>query len=90
MYETGSLVISGAKATYTGTGTVNGVAGYSFRVVAIDGQINGSGGFDKFRIKIWKDQPSNVIYDNQPGKADDAADATLLGGGSIVIHNPKK
>jgi PKD repeat protein len=90
-YEIGSLVISGSKATYKGTGKINGVAGYSFRVVAIDGDSSGAKKPDAFRIKIWvTGSPSNVVYDNEMGAADDAADASLLGGGSIVIHSPKK
>jgi len=55
---------------------------------AIDGQLNGGGSTDKFRIKIW-DQKANdqVIYDNKLGAADDGNAATELGGGSIVIHS---
>lgn len=85
-----SLVIAGAKAIYKGIGTVNGSGSYGFMVSAIDGQVNGGGNADKFRIKIWdKNNGNGVIYDNQLG-ADENADATtLLGGGSIVIHKPK-
>ena len=42
-------------------------------LTAIDGQVNGGGGVDKFRIKIWdKDDGERVVYDNQMGAADDA------------------
>jgi hypothetical protein len=83
------LVISGAKATYTGTGTVNGVGNHKFRVVAIDGQVSGGGGFDKFRIMIWDNNSSStLLYDNKRGKSESSDDATVLGGGSIVIHKP--
>ena len=80
------MVISGAKARYKGVGTVNGVAGYGFELTAWDGQANGGGGVDKFRIKIWNGNPGNVIYDNQLGDADGTDPTTALGGGSIVIH----
>jgi len=47
------LVVSGARAQYKGTGTINGAGNYGFLLTAIDGQINGGGGTDKFRVKIW-------------------------------------
>ncbi|MEW6184056.1 MAG: hypothetical protein AB1500_12960 [Bacillota bacterium] len=48
---------------------------------AVDGRLTGAAGPDKFRIKIWSENPDgteNVVYDNQT--------ETELGGGSIVIH----
>jgi hypothetical protein len=51
-----------------------------------DGQINGGGGTDKFRIKIWDKTNNIIIYDNQLGDGEDANATTALGGGSIVIH----
>ncbi|WP_143244262.1 MBG domain-containing protein, partial [Algoriphagus ratkowskyi] len=81
------LVISGAKATYTGTGTVNGVGTHKFRVIAIDGDVAGGGGFDKFRIMIWDNNSSStLLYDNKRGTSESSDDATVIGGGSIVIH----
>ena len=46
--------------------------------VHADGQANGGGGVDKFRIKIW---------DNQIGDADDSDATQAIVGGSIVIHS---
>lgn len=90
MHNAGTLVIAGAKAIYKGVGTINGTAGYSFMVSAIDGHVTGGGGVDKFRIKIWATSGGAVVYDNQLG-ADENVDATtVLGGGSIVIHTPPK
>jgi PKD repeat protein len=80
------LVIAGARATFKGSGTINGSGDYAFMVVAIDGQISGGGGVDRFRIKIWDKTTGEVIYDNQPGASDDSSAATALGGGSITIH----
>ena len=88
----GTLIISGGKATYKGEGTVNGSGNYEFVVSAFDGEVNGKDNIDKFRIKIWiKGSPSNVIYDNLLGFADNAdlPEATTLGGGSVVIHEVK-
>ncbi|MBN3581698.1 T9SS type A sorting domain-containing protein, partial [Algoriphagus aestuarii] len=83
------LVISGAKATYTGKGTVNGSGNHKFRVVAIDGDVSGGGGTDKFRIMIWGDNSSStLLYDNKRGVSESGDDATEIGGGSIVIHKP--
>ena len=76
----------------TGSGTINGETGYGFMLTAVDGQINGGGGSDRFRIKIWHEATSVIIYDNQMGTDDNAAlaDQTILGGGSIVIHSTGK
>jgi len=56
-------------------------------LTAIDGKINGGGGVDKFRIKIWDKATGAIIYDNQLGAADGSEPSTVLGGGRIVIHN---
>ena len=80
------LVIAGAKAQYKGSGTINGSGDYGFMLTAIDGQVNGGGGVDKFRIKIWDKATSDVIYDNQMGAGDTADPTTAIAGGSIVIH----
>jgi PKD repeat protein len=80
------LVVAGAKAQYKGTGTVNGSGSYGFMLTAIDGQIIGGGGSDKFRIKIWDKTSGAVVYDNQRGATDDAEPSTIIQGGNIVIH----
>ncbi|MBG0786065.1 MAG: carboxypeptidase regulatory-like domain-containing protein [Anaerolineaceae bacterium] len=80
------LIIAGARTQYKGIGTINGMGTYGFMLTAIDGQINGGGGIDKFRIKIWDLNSDQIIYDNQIGENDDAVPSTLISGGSIVIH----
>ncbi|MCI0534691.1 MAG: choice-of-anchor D domain-containing protein, partial [Verrucomicrobiales bacterium] len=86
------LVVSGSLAQFKGSGTINGEPGYGFMLTAIDGQINGGGGSDRFRLKIWHQATGVIIYDNQIGTSDDAGlgDSTILGGGSIVIHSASK
>jgi hypothetical protein len=79
------LVIAGARARYKGTGTLNGVSGYSFMVTATDGSLPGGGGSDRFRIKIWS-AAEGVVYDNQRGAADDAPASQAITHGNIVIH----
>ena len=81
------LVVAGAKAQFKGVGTLNGVAGYKFLLTAIDGQVSGGGGMDKFRIKITT-AGDGLVYDNRKGVSDDIdlADPQALSGGSIVIH----
>ncbi|NIO45718.1 MAG: hypothetical protein GTN77_02725 [Planctomycetales bacterium] len=66
-------------------GTINGAGEYGFLLTASDGQVNGGGGADKFRIKIWDRVTDQIIYDNQMGAADAADPATAVGGGAIVI-----
>jgi hypothetical protein len=80
------LVIAGARAQYKGTGTINGSRNYGFMLTAIDGQLPGGDGVDKFRIKIWDKATGEVIYDNQMGAMDDAEPTTAIAGGNIVIH----
>jgi hypothetical protein len=63
-------------------------------VSAVDGNVTGGGGYDKFRIKIWNKSDGVIVYDNNLGKDENDEPSTTLGGGSIVIHkadnNPKK
>jgi uncharacterized repeat protein (TIGR03803 family) len=81
------LVVSGPKAQYQGSGTVNGAGNFGFKVTVIDGQASG-GGTDKIRVKIWDKNNGNVlVYDNQMGAPDSANPTTAIGGGSIVLHN---
>ena len=74
------LVISGSKAQYKGTGTINNTGNYGFMLTATDNTL------DKFRIKIWDKATGQIIYDNMLGAADDANPSTVIEGGSIVIH----
>lgn len=78
------LVVSGPKAQYKGQGAINGQSGYTFLLTVTDGQVNGGGGVDKFRIKIWN--AGGVVYDNGLGGPDDLSNGQALAGGSIVIH----
>ncbi len=80
------LVVSGAKAQYKGTGTVNGAGSYGFILTAWDGQVTGGGGVDKLRLKVWDKATGATVYDNQAGASDSADPVTTLGGGSVVIH----
>jgi CSLREA domain-containing protein len=84
------LLVNGFKAQFVGTGSVNGEGGYDFRLTAYDGQVNGGGGVDRFRIKIRKG--GATIFDNRFTVASDdmeTADPQAIGGGSIVIHKGK-
>lgn len=74
------LVVSGTRAQYKGSGTVNGTGDYGFLLTAVDGQP------DMFRIKITSKSTGLVVYDNQMGEAEDSPKATAIGGGSIQIH----
>jgi len=83
------LVIAGPKAQYKGTGTVNGTGQFGFLLTATDGDLNGGGGVDKFRIKIWNKATGDTVYDNAVGSSNDidSANPQQLGGGSIVIQS---
>jgi hypothetical protein len=89
-HDAGTLLISGAKATYRGIGTVNGYGSYGFMVSAVDGDVSGGGGNDKFRIKIWEKSHCNkVVYDNQMSALENVDATIVIGGGSIVTHEVK-
>jgi hypothetical protein len=83
------LVVAGARAQFKGVGTINGQGSYGFMLTAIDGALLGGGAADKFRIKIWDKATGAIVYDNQPGAADDSDATTVIGGGSIVVHKAK-
>lgn len=79
-----SLVFSGAQATFTGTGKVNGSGNYGFLLSVLDGHATKTS--DKLRIKIWnKNQANAVFYDSQMGAADDASPTATVTGGVITI-----
>jgi hypothetical protein len=83
------LVVSGFKAQYKGSGSVNGVSGYDFTLTAYDGDVTGGGGVDKFRIVITdRNHGNGVVFDNKNGAPTDMdmADPQAISGGSIVIH----
>lgn len=86
------LVISGARAQYKGSGTINGGGDYGFLLTAIDGAVLGGGARDRLRVKIWERATGAIVYDNQQsGDVSDTAEpATVVGGGNIVIHSGKK
>lgn len=83
------LVISGNRAQYKGSGTLNGVAGHRVTLTATDGQLTGGDGVDRIRVRIW-DAGGTVVYDNQIGAAGGDAPTTALGSGSIVIHKSNR
>jgi PKD repeat protein len=90
------LVINGNRATYQGTGTVNGQGKYQFSVTAYDAGNNGrksdrrnnGNGRDTITIKIWLHNDASgtdtIIYDNQSGGSNNGK---IVGEGSIVIHD---
>jgi hypothetical protein len=82
------LVVSGARAQYKGFGKINGEAGYDFILTVIDGQAEGGGGVDKFRIKIWRKNTSAIVYDNQMGAPDNADPTNPVGNGSSIVIQP--
>ncbi len=84
------LVVSGAKATYKGSGTVNGSGGYGFMLSTVDGDSQSVPGPDRLRLKVWDQATENVIYDNQSGAAADAPAATSIAAGAITVSAPKK
>jgi hypothetical protein len=52
--------------------------------------VNGGGGVDKFRIKIWDiNNGDAVVYDNNLGASEDIDNANpqIIKSGSIVIHS---
>jgi PKD repeat protein len=83
------LVVSGTRAQFKGTGTINRQGDYGFLLTAVDGQLTGGSGIDLFRIKIWDRATGQVVYDTQAGADESALPSTQLQAGSIVIHTRK-
>ncbi len=80
------LVVAGARAQFKGTGTIDGQGDYGFMLTAIDGAVNGGGGTDRFRIRIWDRASDRMVYDNEAGLSDAGIPSTALGGGAIIVH----
>jgi hypothetical protein len=78
------LVVRGAKAQFSGTGSIGGRGTYAFVVTLIDGRR--AGGPDRFGIRIWDPATGAVIYDNGVGADDTESSLTPLGGGNTTIH----
>ncbi len=71
---------NGQNAQFKGDGKINGIGNFGFMVRGWDGAKNATP--DTFRIQIWdKENGDAPVYDNGD---------TVLGGGNIVIHVPKK
>ncbi|HYZ59822.1 MAG TPA: PKD domain-containing protein [Nitrososphaeraceae archaeon] len=75
-----SLVVTGSKAILRGTGTLNGVSGYSLLISAIEGATS-----DFVRYQI-KDSSGNIVYDTQQGASDTADPTTVVTKGKIDVH----
>ena len=70
------LTVSGGQAVFEGVGTVSGVAGYGFRVTAVDGQVAGK--LDRLRIQIWSAATGAIVFDTGA--------VAEIERGSIVMH----
>jgi beta-xylosidase len=70
------LLVIGPIATVVGTGTVNGVAGYSYLLTLVD---SGGRGADHFRLRVWNSRTGAVAYAN--------VGDTALDGGDVVIRD---
>jgi PKD repeat protein len=77
------LVVSGTKATFKATGTLNGVSGHTVLVSAIDEGNGQPSGLVRFQIK---NAGGTVVYDTQPGAGDTADPTTDVTKGKIQVH----
>lgn len=72
-------------AAFKGSGTVNGTGNYGILVVQSDKDRNPANA-NNIRIKIWnKNAGNSVIFDTQPGDADNALPTTPIQG-AIQVH----
>jgi probable HAF family extracellular repeat protein len=80
------LVISGNRAQFWGTGTLNGGPA-RFRITVVVGRGTGGDGVaDAIRVELWNAAGTTVLYDTQPGAAQDAPVTTPTDGGNIRIR----
>jgi hypothetical protein len=78
-----SLVITGNKSILRGTGSYNNITGYTVLVTAIDGGNGNATDYVRYQIK----SPSGtVVYDTQPGAADNTDPTTPVTKGKIDVH----
>ena len=82
------FVCFGARAIYTGTGTLNGAGNYAFLISAVDGDDLGGGAIDRLRIRITNQTNGAVVYDNQMGAPDTAAATCPLSWGNVNVRLP--
>ncbi len=47
------LDVAGVRAQFKGSGTINGMGNYGFLLTAVDEQVAGGLGLDRFRVTIW-------------------------------------
>lgn len=84
------LLVSGAKASYKGAGTINGQGSYKFMLSAIDADQNTADAFtfDRFRIRIWSENAGGErkVYDNGLGTDVDQNSATNIVKGEIDVR----
>ena len=71
------LAVDGDHAEYEGTGVLNGVPGYRFRVALVD-QAAG----DRVRVRIW--DRVGLVYDSIPAGDENAT--APLGGGNLTVQ----
>ena len=76
------LTVDVTDASVQGDATLDGVSGYTFRVVIHDG---GAPRNDRLRLVVW-DEDGQVVYDSQPGDALTAAPTTPLRSGNVSVH----
>lgn len=76
------LVVSGSKATFKATGSLNGIPGHTILVSAIDQGLGQNRGVIRVQIK----NGTNTIYDTQPGTAETTDPTTPISRGKITVH----
>jgi hypothetical protein len=80
------LTVSGKRATFQGTATLDGNPGYAFLVAVRDGGAPAS--WDRIRVKVW-DADGNLVYDSQPGEPVGAMPTAPLTSGNLTVHKLK-
>ncbi len=82
------LVVSGNRAQFQGSGSVNGAVGHRFELTVID--VDGRGlhwrAQDRIRMKVWSPE-GELVYDNQidPAQQGTPDEGTRIGGGLIEV-----
>jgi len=75
-----SVLVARRDIRIEGSGRLNDKRGYSFLLTARAGDRG-----EMFRMKIWDSSTGNVVYDSQPGAADDAEPSSPVNGGHITV-----
>ncbi len=81
------LVVTETLAYLAGSGTLDGGLECDLLLTLSDGDRAGGDGIDRVRLQLWSAATGEPVYDSEPGAPMWVEPTTVMGGGSIKIHD---